>query len=106
MEILRNYIPKPWKELANVLIRYITPKGRYNKLYAHHFSLINHFCFLEIDRVNFSFFILNSMSISIRKFMETLTPWPIHGGVITLVYEIPLKNIPRRMPRVGILIGD
>lgn len=87
IRVVRKSIPKPWYEVVVALIKYITLEGRYKVLLASHFYLLNHFTFLETNRVKFPFFIFNSMLLSINKVKRNRALIPLHAYVIKLVYE-------------------
>ena len=82
MSILRVSIPKLWQDVATILIKYITLEGRYILLQDSYFFLLNHFFFSNTDRVNFPYFIFNSLTISISKVQQNRARVPLHELII------------------------
>jgi len=60
-------LPKSWEKFVRVLMHYVTLEGRHKVVYAYHFVLLNHFRLKGEEIVNFSFFIMHSLEISINK---------------------------------------
>lgn len=85
--MVRESIPKPWDNMDSVLIKYVTLEGRYEILLTSHILLLNHFISLEKDKVNFPFFIFNSLTIFIEKVKQERTLLSLHGDVIKLVVD-------------------
>jgi len=104
MGVVRESIPKPWDDVDLVLIKYMTLEGRYKALIASHLFLLNHFIFPEMDKVNFPFFIFDSMIISVEKVKHERAPLPLHGVVIKLVVDRVMAMVPRKVPKVKVII--
>lgn len=105
IRVLRSSIPKPWREVAMVLIKYAILEGRYIILHASYFFLLNHFIFLNTDKVNFPYFIFNSMVILVNKVKQNRVLVPLHESIIKLVYEEVVANKPKKHPRIKIRVG-
>lgn len=77
-------------------MRYVTFEGRHKVVLAQHFSLLNHFRNPDSEKVNFPYFILHSLEISMNKFKKE------EIDIIKLVYDIVLAKQSRSNPKVQI----
>jgi len=103
--VFRESIPKPWNDVASMLIKYVMLEGRYKILLASHFFMLNHFIFLDIEKINFPFFIFNFLVISVEKFKQEQSPMPLHGVVIKPVVGRDFSMASKKFPRVKVLVG-
>jgi len=104
MGVIRESIPKPWDDVALILIKYVMFKGRYKVLLESHLYLLYHFIFPDTDKVNFPFFIFNSLAILVEKVKQERAPLPLHGAIIKLVLDKAMDFAPRNIPRVKLII--
>lgn len=65
-------------------MRYVTLEGRFKIDFAYHFNLLNHFEFLATNRINFPFFICNSIEYSIERLRYNIIALTLHESVILL----------------------
>jgi len=73
-------------------MRYVRLEGRFKVAYAYPFNLFNHFKFLITDKLNFPFFICNSIEYSIETYKRKIVALPLHESVFYLDYLKDLDN--------------
>lgn len=94
-----EYLPNLCKILIKALMRYITLKGRFKVIYTYYFNLLNCFKFLVSNKLNFSFFICNSIRYSIERLRIDIVAFPLHESIIFLLY---LKALDKQIPKFRI----
>lgn len=66
--------------------------------------MLNHFIFLKIDKVNFPFFIFNSLSLLVNKVKRNKSLVPLHGVMIKLFYDREVTLSPKKILRVKVFV--
>lgn len=75
---------------------YVTLESRHKVVYAYQFLLLNHFKIKGDEIVNFPFFTMHSLNISINKCKGKMNIFPLHWLIIKLVYEVARTKQPQR----------
>lgn len=67
--------------------------------------MFDHFILLDINKVNFPFFIFNSLAILVEKVQNERASLPLHGAIIKFVTERGIALSPNKLPKVKVLVG-
>lgn len=105
MGVIRKSIPNPWDATTVVLIKYVTLEGCYKVFMDSHFYLLNHIIFLDTNKVNFPFFIFNSLALSINKVKKNKVVVPLHYSIIKFIHEREIISQHRKFPRDELIVG-
>ena len=61
----RMSLPRPWSEVAEAVIKYITCEGRYSTVFKYHLRILAHLRFPQAEAfsMNVPYFLLRSLNL-------------------------------------------
>lgn len=81
----RKPLKNIWMNVVEVLMCYVTLEGKFNTIFGHHFTLLNHFRHGLF--ISFLFSLLSSMEVSIYANLMNRRAPILHEGLILLIME-------------------
>eukprot|EP01018_Ginkgo_biloba_P040074 Gb_10375 [translate_table: standard] len=81
--IARESLPAPWDRVAIQVMKYLTLKGKYHKLFGYHIAILN--SIRNSVKINVPLFLLKSLEKSIKTIRSGKGKLPLHQGLLKML---------------------